>query len=311
MSPVVDNDTVPLTAIVTAYQRIEQTLETLRRIEACHPRPDEILVHVDGGQVACADAVRAACPHLVVITSPSSVGPGGGRNKLVALARNELIASFDDDSYPIDADFFGRAVTLADAFPDVAVYAGSVFNKGEALAPAEKRVSQTASFGAGGVVLRRSEFLKVGGFVPLVIAYGMEEEDLALRLIDRGLTLKRCPWLRIFHDNDLSQHNSARITSATIANIALLAWLRYPVNYWPYGVLQIANRIVWCLRVGRRAGVISGVVAIPGHLARHRRFRHPVSNEAMRLRFTARAHKWEPFARGSGNAPAGAGQPTR
>lgn len=286
----------PITAIVTAYQRIEQTLDALRRIEACRPRPDEILIHVDGNEVACADAVRKAFPHLTVLASERSVGPGGGRNKLVARARNELIASFDDDSHPVDTDFFARAKTLAEKYPDAALYAASIFHKNEALPHDLMSVSRTPSFIACGVVFRRSEFLAAGGFVPLVVAYGMEEEDLALRLFDRGQTLLHSPWLRVFHDTDLSHHSSARITSGVIANLALLAWLRYPVSYWPYGALQVANRVVWCVRVGRRAGILRGLAAIPGHLAQHRRFRKPVSKKAMRQRILARSAVMEPFS---------------
>lgn len=287
--------TVPVTAIVTAYQRIDQTIDALRRIMACHPTPDEILVHVDGKQSVCANAVRAAFPQLTVIMSEVSVGPGGGRNKLIAAASNELIASFDDDSYPIDDNYFSRVWALSETFPDAALFAANVFHRNEQPQEDLMLVSCTASFGAGGVVFRRSEFLAAGGFVPLVVAYGMEEEDLTLRLLDRGRKLMRSPWLRVFHDTDLSHHASARITSGVIANLALLAWLRYPVSYWPYGVLQIANRILWCLRAGRHSGVLTGLLSIPRHLARHSSYRSPVSKNAMRHRFAARRYALESF----------------
>jgi GT2 family glycosyltransferase len=280
--------TAPVTAIVCAYQRIGQTLETLRRLEGCRPRPDELLVHVDGNEVACVSAVRASFPQVGVVASETLIGPGGGRDKLVSAARNELIASFDDDSYPIDIDYFSRVRFLAEAFPDAALLAATIFHRDEALTVEEKVITRTASFGAGGVVFRRSEFLAAGGFVPLVVAYGMEEEDLVLRLLDRGRTLLHCRWLRVFHDSDRSHHNSAFITSGTIANIALLAWLRYPARYWPYGVLQVANRCIWCMWVGRRRGIISGLTQIPGHLWKHRHLRAPVSPQAVQCKFAAR-----------------------
>ena len=153
----------------------------------------------------------------------------------------------------------------------------------------------SASFAAGGVVLCRSDFLAVGGFVPLAVAYGMEEEDLSLRLINRGKTVLTSPWLRIFHDTDLSHHRAARVTSGSIANLALLAWLRYPLAYWPYGGLQVLNRVVWCLRVGRIAGIVQGLASIPAHVGRHRHLRQPVSRQTMRLRFAARASLPAPF----------------
>jgi GT2 family glycosyltransferase len=287
--------TVAITAIITAYQRIEQTIETVRRIEVCRPRPDEILVHVDGNENTCADEVREAFPDVPVIVSNTSVGPGGGRNKLIAAARNDLIASFDDDSYPIDPDFFARVEVLAGAYPEAAVLAASIFHRGEAPIVDDKIAAETASFVCCGAVFRRAYFLAAGGFVPLVVAYGMEEEDLALRLINRGGLLYRSPWLRVFHDTDLSHHASAKITAGVIANLALLAWLRYPTSFWPYGALQVVNRVFWCLRVGRSAGVLAGIAAIPGYLARHRSLRRPVSKEAMRHKFAVRAGSLKPF----------------
>ena len=46
----VENNHCEVSAIVTAYKRIEQTLATLRVIQSCTPAPDEILVHVDANQ---------------------------------------------------------------------------------------------------------------------------------------------------------------------------------------------------------------------------------------------------------------------
>jgi hypothetical protein len=281
---------------VVAYQRIDQTLVTLRRIEACRPAPDEILVHVDANQQGCVEAVRRAFPHLRVLVSAAQVGPGGGRNRLIAEARNELIASFDDDSSPLDVDYFARAFALMQARPDSAVIAASIVQRGEAVIVDTLEVSITPTFVACGAILRRSEFLAVGGFIPMPVAYGMEEEDLAIRLLDRNKTLLMSPWLRVLHDTDLSHHSSARIVSSMIANLALLAFLRYPSRFWPYGALRVLNLVVWMLRAGRWAGVISGLLSIPSHLARHRHLRRPVSARALRRRSERRIPRFEPIA---------------
>ena len=81
------------------------------------PVPDQVLVHVDGNQQECYEALRNAFPRLDIILSIESVGPGGGRNKLVAAARHPLIASFDDDSYPIDECFFFKSGGVIDPVP--------------------------------------------------------------------------------------------------------------------------------------------------------------------------------------------------
>src|SRR5215210_9495832 len=110
-----------VSAIVTAYERIDQTLGTLRIIQSCVPPPDEVLVHVDANQLECERAIRKAFPEVRILRSHDQVGPGGGRNKLVNAAQFEFVASFDDDSYPIDSDYFARALKLFEKFPDASV----------------------------------------------------------------------------------------------------------------------------------------------------------------------------------------------
>lgn len=277
-----------VSAIITAFQRTDQTLDTIGRIESCRPPPQEVLVHVDGNETACADTVRAAFPQLTVRVSETSVGPGGGRNKLVAAAANELVASFDDDSYPVDADYFARIAVVADACPEAAVYSASIYHRGEAEPSLDGAPFAVSSFGSGGAVFRRSAYLEAGGFVPLPVAYGMEEEDLALRLLDCGHSIMKCPSLRVFHDTDLDHHGSPRITAGVISNIALLVALRYPPRYWPYGAGQVANRVLWSVRNKRVAGIVSGLLRMPMHVWRHRHLRMPVSSRAIELRKTLR-----------------------
>src|SRR6185503_7866777 len=122
---------VRCTAIVTAFRRVELTLVTLKKIQNCEPRPDEIIVHVDGNQTQCETAIRSAFPDVKVLRTETCVGPGGGRNKLINAARNEIVASFDDDSYPHDPDFFSRVIQTTGELPDAAVYAASIYHRGE------------------------------------------------------------------------------------------------------------------------------------------------------------------------------------
>ena len=101
---------VPVTVIIPTYCRSEVLCQTLARLATCCPLPSEVIVHVDAGDNESSAAVHLHFPKVRVIQSATRQGPGGGRNKLVAAARNELIASFDDDSYPMDRDFFARVV---------------------------------------------------------------------------------------------------------------------------------------------------------------------------------------------------------
>ena len=270
-----------ISAIVTAYDRVDQTLATLRVIQSCVPTPDEVLVHVDANQVECEKAIRAAFPDLQILRSTDQIGPGGGRNKLMNAAQFDFVASFDDDSYPLDSDYFARALKLFEKFPDASVVCAAVYHMGEAIRLDEQRAQWTADFLGAASVYRRSAFLDAGGYVPLPVAYGMEEVDLALRVHSRGGKILTSHWLRVFHNTDLRHHADPRVTANSIANLALLAYLRYPVSLWGIGVGQCANRLLWLLRHGRRRGILKGLTMIPAHLRAHHRYRLTVSQRAV------------------------------
>jgi GT2 family glycosyltransferase len=271
-----------ISAIVTAYERTEQTLATLRVIQSCVPAPGEILVHIDANQIACENAIRGAFPNVRILRSEEQVGPGGGRNKLVEAAQFQFVASFDDDSYPLDSDYFARALLLFEKFPEASLICAALYHAGESIGLDARSAQWTADFSGGACIFRRDAFLAAGGYVPLPVAYGMEEVDLAIRLHSQGGKILTTPWLRVFHNTDLKRHGDPQVTAGSIANLALLAYLRYPVSLWGIGVGQCANRLLWLLRHGRRRGIVKGVTMIPGHVWENHCFRAPVSRKILR-----------------------------
>lgn len=277
-----------ISAIVTTYERIDQTLATLRVIQSCVPTPDEILVHVDADQVKCEQAISKEFPDVRVLRSRDQVGPGGGRNKLMDAAQYDFVASFDDDSYPIDSDYFERARKLFERFPDASVICAALYHTGEPIGLDDRSAQWTADFSGGACIYRRNAFLEAGGYVPLPVAYGMEEVDLAIRLHSTGGKILSTRWLRVFHENDLKQHADPSVTAGSIANLALLAYLRYPVSLWVIGAGQCLNRLVWLLRHGRYRGIVKGFGMIPSHLRANQRYRLPLSSTVVRSYLTLR-----------------------
>lgn len=283
--------TAPVTAIVTGYRRIDQLLKTLRVLKDCDPAPAEILVHIDGGERDTAAAVQRVFPDISVLVSDGHVGPGGGRNRLVAAAAHSVVASFDDDSYPIDRDYFDRVRQVFADYPEAWVADARVFHLHEPVQPEASAAEWVADFTGCGCSYRRSRFLETGGYVPLPTAYGMEEVDFGLRVHALGGRVVKSGRLRVFHDTDLSHHADPAITSASIVNIALLAYLRYPSSMWAIGVAQCVNRIQWLLRHGRRRGVLQGLAAIPAAIAAHRDERRPLTSSAVRSFLQLRRHR--------------------
>jgi GT2 family glycosyltransferase len=267
----------PVTAIVTAYKRVEQTLTTLRILAACDPAPAEILVHVDGNQTSTLQTLQEQFPGADYLLSEGNLGPGGGRNKLIKAARHELVASFDDDSYPLDSDYFAKVVALFDKMPEAAILNCHAFLPEETLSEPRRQIEWSSDFCGGSCVYRREIFLGTSGYVPLPTAYGMEEVDLALRLHAAGHRILNTGWLRVFHDTNLIRHAHPEVTAGSIANIALLTFLRYPVVLWPLGLAQLARRIAWLVTHGRSKGVLTGICRIPATLRVNRQHHRPLS----------------------------------
>lgn len=280
-----------------AFERVDALLKTISIIHQCEPAPEEILVHADGGNPEVLEALRKHWPEIRVLVSAQLIGPGGARNRLIAAAKNELVANFDDDSFPDQPDYFARVLRLAEQFPDAAMFsaASQDFEK-EMAGPHAIAVSSGC-----GCVFRQSWHARTRGFVPLPIAYGMEETDISLQLHALGGVIVHAPDLHVKHDKPPPLEVSARTNATVIANMALLPYLRYPVLMWPAGIWQVLRRVMYVVSSGWPHGVWAGIQMIPSHLAKHREEVCRVSHAALAswflLRLRPRALKVVPADR--------------
>jgi GT2 family glycosyltransferase len=272
--------TVDVTAIMPAHVRVQETLNSLARIHACHPAPAEILVYVDGANEALIGQIKKAFPEVTILASTGILGPGGARNHLLRAASHELIASFDDDSHPVDGDFFAILLKEFEHHPRAAMFAANVHERSRPEDASLTAVRRTASFVGCGCAYRRSTFLETSGYVPLPLAYGMEEVDLAMRLHSMDKVILQSPNLRVYHDTSLANRDASEVNAAVTSNAALLVFLRYPVVLWPLGILQMARTILDLVKQKRVSGIWSGIMNIPRVCADHRGHRKPLSTGA-------------------------------
>lgn len=273
-----------ISVVIPTWRRPAQLVSTVERILECSPSPSEILVHVDAFDSETPVALRERFGEAVkIMTSSVTVGPGGGRNRLLEAANELYFASFDDDSWPICGDYFKKALSLLDSRPDAGIIGARVsYALGFPLS-SEFELHETPSFEGCGHVGRCEVFREIPGYVPLRYAYGMEEVDVSLQLLDRGWRIFGSDSLVVFHDTCLEHHVTPGVNGSQIRNTALKAFLRYPVRFWPLGLLQTLNRVFYSIRKRRFRGILSGVLSIPFALIKYARFREVVSPETVRL----------------------------
>jgi GT2 family glycosyltransferase len=270
-----------ITAVVPVFNRISKSIETLSRIYNCVPRPAEVIVHVDADRQEYAEEIKRAFPETKMLGSVNRVGPGGSRNKMIEAASYNLVASFDDDSYPLDCDYFQKVVQVSEAVADASIISAALYHPGEQIEPPTNAIIRVADFPGCACVYRRDHFKEFGGYLPIAVPYGIEEVDLALRYFSRGAVIYCADRLRVFHDNHRLEHADADITAASVVNIALLAFLRYPVACWPIGAWQVIRRVVWLIKVRRFSGIFQGLRSIPMELLKFRKNRDALPASAI------------------------------
>ena len=259
----------PVSVGIPTFARGGRLFHTVEQLAVCAPPPAEIIVHIDESDGELANTLAILFPSVVTLSSAQRVGPGGGRHRCLGVATQPLFVSFDDDSWPVDPDFFSEVTALFDRNPETAVLSASIYHPGEPQPPRTSEVSIVTDFIGCGHAIRVDAYRRTAGYIDRPWAYGIEEVDLAMQLYALELPILQCGSLRVFHDTLLSHHYRADIVASTVQNIALRAFLRYPVFLWPRALLQLGNVVVDLMKRRRFAGLGTGLFGIPGTLLRY------------------------------------------
>jgi GT2 family glycosyltransferase len=230
-------------AMITTRNRREELRITLSRLLELQPQPDEILICADGCTDGTGDMIRREFPTCTLIENESPRGSVFSRDRLLRLSGADLVASFDDDSYPLDHDFFSRARHLFEKRSEVAVLSfpeirddGSFANSSKTTSSPSHLVSAYANCAA---VMRRDVYLRSDGF-PVFFGHMYEEPDFALQCYALGKVVRFEPTLTIRHHVTATERNPIRRHQLNARNELWSVWLRCP---WPWLPLVSFYRI--------------------------------------------------------------------
>ena len=265
-------DTVPISVAIPAFGNEASLTQTLLHIFECRPLPQEVLLHFDGSWEPSPDFGANAPVPLRVFRSGTNLGPGGGRHRMLHEANCDLVACFDDDSWPLDGDYFARALALMTAFPNVAVLSPAVYLKEKPVLPLMAEASESVGFEGSASVTRRSLYLQLPGYVPVPKPYGVEETDLSLQAHAAGFEILSSPWLRAWHNRPQADYQHG--ISDWVSNEVLMAYLRYPRWLQPWGWLR-ALRLIrrhWTIKSAR--WLLQAIACSPALCTEYERYRH-------------------------------------
>jgi GT2 family glycosyltransferase len=261
---------------IPAFKRKEKLLKTLHKILECDPLPCEVLVHVDGRDSEIMREVGKLDGGVKILSSATFVGPGGGRNKMMIEADCDWVAHFDDDSYPLDKDYFARVMSLVATHVEVDVWCAAVISHGEYFSAGQ--LLQRAVYHGCGHVMRKAAFMKTHGYLPLPVAYNLEEVDVSLQIHEIGGLCVQAADLRVWHDNPTPSRETFDREVAMMRNTILFPLLRFPVLAWPQAFVSVLRRGVKLATLPQGWSVLWQTLRIlPDAIAKHIHCRDPVS----------------------------------
>jgi GT2 family glycosyltransferase len=269
--------TAPITVIIPTYNRGMKVRCVLEKVRLCDPAPVATIIHIDQSDGRLEAELKKQFPDVDILTSSMQRGPGGGRHRCLLASKTPFAVSFDDDSYPVDPDFFCRVERLFAEHPRAGIFGARIWQRNEPPKPRDDSLVAVTDYVGCGHAIRLEAYRQIRGYLSRPIAFRMEESDVSLQLIGAGWDIYQTGQLRVLHDTDLSHRESAEVISGAITNVALCAFLHYPLIGWGFGIAQVLNIVVWHLRRGKIRGICSGLIQVPTECYRNRRHRNPIS----------------------------------
>src|SRR5271166_2888253 len=229
---------------ITTRDRWDVLAVTLSELRKKGYEDIETIVIDDGSQQPLPKALRAAFPKVRFERVDCSLGLVVQRNRLAQMLSSTFYLSLDDDSFPVAGEI-GDAMTWLENHPSVAALALHIVQGNESVPRAETlgEPFPVRYFIGCGHLLRRKQFLELGGYLERLHYFG-EEIDYCLKASLQGSSTYAYPAVVIRHKRSVQARNSAKAARYYIRNEAIVGLLYFPS---PFSILRAVN----CLRILR------------------------------------------------------------
>ncbi|WP_409181093.1 glycosyltransferase family 2 protein [Amycolatopsis sp. VS8301801F10] len=265
------------TVVVATRDRADELARTLTRLSTMDPPPPVIVL--DNGSADHTAETAASFERVRVIRSPRNHG-ATARNQGVIAARTPYVAFSDDDSWWAP-DAFRRAETIFDTHPRLGLLTGRTLvgpeEREDPINPALERSPLgtppdapgplVLGFLACSAIVRRSAFLQVGGFDPM-LHFGAEEQLLSYDLAAAGWQLCYAEDVVAHHHPSRSRPSPGWRRRAEARNHLLIGWQRRPADVCAAQLRRLFARAR--REPGLLAALPAAAVRLPRALARRR-----------------------------------------
>jgi GT2 family glycosyltransferase len=232
--------------MITTRNRCPDLQRTLARVSNLKPAPDEILVTADDCGDDTVEMVRRNYPHCVLTVNATNQGSIYSRDRMLRAAVGDIVLSLDDDSYPLDDDFFDRLKECFLSHPEVSVVAFPELRDDGSYVPSFKTPKvpghYVSAYANGAAAMRRQDYLQTEGF-PAFFVHAYEEPDYALQIYKLGRSVWFEPSLTIRHHYSQANRNELRTHHLNARNELWSVWMRCPALWIvPVTMFRVARQ---------------------------------------------------------------------
>jgi glycosyltransferase involved in cell wall biosynthesis len=227
-------DCMQISVMITTRNRCANLRQTLTRLASMNPPASEILVTADGCTDGTVALVQKEFSHCRLTVNETCLGSIRSRDRMLHDASGDVVMSLDDDSYPLEDDFFAKLPALFLAHPEVSVITFPELRDDGSFVPATKSPSSpghyVSAYPNGAAAMRRSDYLKTTGY-PASFFHAYEEPDYALQMYALGKAVWFDPSLVVRHHFSPTNRNNLRTHHFNARNELWSVWMRCP---WPW-----------------------------------------------------------------------------
>jgi GT2 family glycosyltransferase len=173
------------------------------------------------------------------------------RNQMMLTAAENYYVSLDDDSWFIQGDEIAIAVDFLERHRQVAAVAFDILSPDRPNQVSRGPQRSVAMFIGCGHLLRLSAVKELGGYAEFPGAYGAEEKDFCLRLIDAGYQIVKLDGVHVWHDKSSLARNIPLQHCSGVCNDLALTLRRVPILFLlPVLAWKVSSHIAFSVRAG-------------------------------------------------------------
>jgi len=181
------------------------------------------------------------------------------RNKMMLTASEDYYVSLDDDSWFTCGDEIAIAVDFLEDHPRAAAVAFDILSPDCSQSVSRGSRQSVAMFIGCGHVLRLAAVKEVGGYTELPGAYGAEEKDLCIRLIDSGYQIVKLAGVHVWHDKSSLARDLSRQHRSGVCNDLALTLRNVPLGVlFPILAWKVSSHVAFSIRTGLLRSCLRG-----------------------------------------------------